>query len=84
MEKINFCKDWLFCKKDSKIQKSVTLPHDAMLGEERLADNPSGSGGAFFREMPTYMRKSLRRRSNGAVKRLFFSLKGFIRRLSFT
>ena len=48
MEKINFCKDWLFCKKDSKIQKSVTLPHDAMLGEERLADNPSGSGGAFF------------------------------------
>lgn len=48
MEKINFCKDWLFCKKDSKIQKSVTLPHDAMLGEERLADNPSGSGGAYF------------------------------------
>lgn len=48
MEKINFCKDWLFCKKDSKINKSITLPHDAMLGEERLADNPSGSGGAYF------------------------------------
>ena len=48
MEKLYFCKDWLFCKKDSEKTKNVTLPHDAMLEEERSADNPSGSGGAYF------------------------------------
>ena len=48
MRKLDFCKDWLFGKADGGEMKKVTLPHDAMLGEERLPDNPSGSGGAFF------------------------------------
>ncbi len=48
MRKLNFCKDWSFGKAGSGEMKQVTLPHDAMLGEERLPDNPSGSGGAYF------------------------------------
>lgn len=48
MKKINFSKDWNFYKKDNKQILSVQLPHDAMFQEERLADNPSGAGGAYF------------------------------------
>ncbi|MCQ2500111.1 MAG: DUF4982 domain-containing protein [Lachnospiraceae bacterium] len=48
MQKIDFCRDWSFGKADSRERKRITLPHDAMLEEERLADNPSGAGGAYF------------------------------------
>ena len=46
MKKESFNKDWLFVSKKSEIKKRVTLPHDAMQGEERRADCESGSAGA--------------------------------------
>lgn len=42
MKKINFNANW-YCN-----GKPVTLPHDAMIHEERKADNPSGSAQAYF------------------------------------
>ena len=30
------------------IWQPVTLPHDAMIGKPRSADNPSGSQGGYF------------------------------------
>lgn len=48
MKKESFNKDWLFVSKKSEIKKRVTLPHDAMQGEERRADCESGSAGAYY------------------------------------
>ncbi|MDO4285835.1 MAG: glycoside hydrolase family 2 TIM barrel-domain containing protein [Eubacteriales bacterium] len=62
MKRISLCESWVFWEKekseDSLVQESgeecgkrreqVTLPHDAMQGQGRAADAPSGSGEAFF------------------------------------
>lgn len=48
MLQIDFCKDWKFRKKGEEECSSVTLPHDAMIYEERFAECESGSAGAFF------------------------------------
>ena len=43
----DFNSDWTFT--DSKgAKKNIFVPHDAMIGEERNASNPSSSNGAFF------------------------------------
>lgn len=42
MNKISFNENWM-CN-----GKEVTLPHDAMIHEERKPDNPSGTAQAFF------------------------------------
>lgn len=47
MKRISFNDNWTFCKHDGA-QKSVTLPHDAMLEEMRSPDAKSGSACAFF------------------------------------
>lgn len=49
MKKINFNDSWVFEKRDSKARKKISLPHDAMQEEDRVADSPSGSGGAFYK-----------------------------------
>jgi hypothetical protein len=47
MKRISFCEDWLFGKSGNE-KEPVLLPHDATQLEERSADEPSGSGGAFY------------------------------------
>ena len=44
----SFNTGWRFGRGDAPAIQEVTLPHDAMLGEERTADAPSGSAGAYF------------------------------------
>ena len=44
----SFNTGWKFGRGDGPVVQEVTLPHDAMLGEERTADAPSGSAGAYF------------------------------------
>lgn len=48
MDKLDFTKEWIFSKKGKNTEKTVRLPHDAMIEEERDANAPSGSAGAFF------------------------------------
>ena len=48
MLQIDFCKDWKFRKKGEEGCTFVTLPHDAMIYEERFAECESGSAGAYF------------------------------------
>ena len=48
MLQIDFCKDWKFRKKGAERCTSVTLPHDAMIYEERDGECESGSAGAYF------------------------------------
>lgn len=48
MDKLDFTKEWIFSKKEKNTEKTVRLPHDAMIEEERDANAPSGSAGAFF------------------------------------
>lgn len=48
MQQIDFCKDWKFRKKGEAGCTCVTLPHDAMIYEERSAECESGSAGAYF------------------------------------
>ncbi|MCR5032498.1 MAG: DUF4982 domain-containing protein [Lachnospiraceae bacterium] len=45
----SFNKGWIFYKEGQEEQaKAVTLPHDAMLWEERDKANPSAGAGAYF------------------------------------
>ena len=44
---IDFNDGWIFSKEGGK-PVLVTLPHDAMLTEQRCADAPSGVNGAYF------------------------------------
>ena len=48
MLQIDFCKDWKFRKKGEEEFTVVTLPHDAMICEERFAECESGAAGAYF------------------------------------
>ena len=49
MLKVDFNRDWLFAKEASPAKtKCVTLPHDAMILEERSADAVTGTAGGFF------------------------------------
>ncbi len=47
MQKISFCKDWMFQSNENEKQE-VLLPHDATQTQPRQADAPSGSGGAYY------------------------------------
>ncbi len=47
MLKSDFNADWRFARKGERL-RSVSIPHDAMLLEERKLGNPSGSGCAYF------------------------------------
>lgn len=48
MKRSNFNENWKWRKEDSKHWESVTLPHDAMLREERREDSAGGSAVGFF------------------------------------
>ena len=56
--------------------KNVTLPHDAMLGEERLPDNPSGSGGAYFSGNAYLYEKSFEVPLEWRDKKVIFQFEG--------
>lgn len=47
MKKTAWNDNWIFKKQDGT-QRMVTLPHDAMIEEERRPDAPAGGAGAFF------------------------------------
>lgn len=46
--KLSLNKQWKFMKCGTETWGAVEVPHDAMLREQRLPDNPSGSAGAYF------------------------------------
>ena len=46
MKKESFNSGWMFCKED--VSAAVTLPHDAMIHQNREPDAPSGSAQAYF------------------------------------
>ena len=49
MKKISFNDNWKFKKLDSdNCERSISLPHDAMLEEERSSSSLSGTNGAWF------------------------------------
>lgn len=48
MKNINFNDNWKYKRVDEKEFHSITLPHDAMIYENRNADNPSAHNSGFF------------------------------------
>ena len=48
MQKQDFNYGWTFEKEGGHTVQSVTLPHDAMIYEERKADSPGGAAAAWF------------------------------------
>ncbi|MDO4538065.1 MAG: glycoside hydrolase family 2 TIM barrel-domain containing protein [Coriobacteriales bacterium] len=48
MTEIRELEDWTFYRTDDSAGEQVRLPHDAMLGERRSADSPTGNAGAYF------------------------------------
>lgn len=48
VKKIDFNGDWSFSKLGRLEKEYISLPHDAMLHEERAPENPSGAAGAFY------------------------------------
>lgn len=48
MQKVEFNEDWRFRRVGEETWKVVTLPHDAMIGEERKKDNAGGTNTGWF------------------------------------
>ena len=48
MRRTDFNEQWKWKKEESGIWENITLPHDAMLSEERREDSPGGSAVGFF------------------------------------
>jgi beta-galactosidase len=55
MKKQNFDQGWEYTEAvgfaalfNPHVWQPVTLPHDAMIGKPRAADNPSGRQGGYF------------------------------------
>ena len=48
MKRTAFNNSWIFTNKRTGESKNVTLPHDAMIHDDRTPDSPSGSAGAYF------------------------------------
>ncbi|BAM48408.1 glycoside hydrolase family 2 TIM barrel-domain containing protein [Amphibacillus xylanus] len=46
--KINWNDDWLFRKIDEEKDQSITIPHDAMILENRSQDNLSGKNAGYY------------------------------------
>jgi hypothetical protein len=47
MKRIDFNQSWTFCKKGG-VAREITLPHDAMIEEQRCADSPGGNAYGYF------------------------------------
>ena len=47
MKKTDFTDSWRFGR-TGEMLRPVSVPHDAMLLEQRKQENPSGSGSAYF------------------------------------
>lgn len=48
MKRQNFNQGWKYHKEGSDQEEVVTLPHDAMIHEERDAKSPGGHANAYF------------------------------------
>lgn len=48
MKRITFNDNWRWAKENSGMWEQITLPHDAMLREERSENSPGGSAVGFF------------------------------------
>lgn len=59
MEKKSFNTRWTFYKEnDEKNAKKVTLPHDAMIYEDRAKDSPAGAACGYFKGGKYYYEKT--------------------------
>lgn len=48
MKRRSFNKNWTFRKQGETVAQTVTLPHDAMIHENRTPDSAGGSGHGYF------------------------------------
>lgn len=48
MKRLNFNNNWIFKKYGAESGREISLPHDAMLEEDRKADCPNGVNSGYF------------------------------------
>lgn len=75
MKKYDFNDGWTFLKAGGEA-RPVTLPHDAMQTEERVAGNPSGSGCAYYGAGVYRYEKRFLPPAKWAGKRVIFEFEG--------
>jgi hypothetical protein len=75
MKRIEFNDNWSFYK-EGGLPRKVTLPHDAMIWEERSPKNPSGSAGAFFSGGKYIYEKKFILPADYTEKKLLFQFEG--------
>lgn len=76
MKKIDFNRGWTVQRADSKEERTVSLPHDAMLYEKRGRAFPSGGSGAYFHGGKYIYRKKLKLNDELKGKIIYLSCDG--------
>lgn len=77
--KTELSKGWLFSR-DGEHYEEVTVPHDAMIGEERKADCPSGGAGAYFPGGKYFYEKKLQVPDGWREKTIYLEFEGIYRK----
>lgn len=77
--KTELSKGWQFSR-DGEHYMEVTVPHDAMIGEERKADAPSGGGCAYFPGGKYFYRRKLSVPGEWKDKTIYLEFEGVYRK----
>lgn len=79
MNRMEFNEGWLFCRQGEVDRIPVTLPHDAMIHEQRVADAPGGSGHGYFPGGVYVYEKSFTAPADWADKTVMLEFEGVYR-----
>ncbi len=80
MKKLLFNDNWLFCRGLDGAEEKITLPHDAMLGEERSETAPSGEAGCWIKGNKYVYIKRFVPEKDWADKKLILEFEGVYQR----
>ena len=73
---------WVLYRNDSDEGEEVRVPHDAMLGETRSADAPTGNAGAYFNGGVYRYERMISLPAHGAAERVTLEFGGVMGRTS--
>ena len=76
MEKISFNREWKYTRRGRDGTEIVSLPHDAMLAEERSDLNPSGKNTGWYAGGDYIYEKEFTAPAEWAGKRVFIEFEG--------
>jgi hypothetical protein len=79
MKRQNFNNGWIFCNERNNIRRTIDLPHDAMIEEDRDPASPGGSAIGYFPGGVYSYEKTFTAPLDWADKHIVFQFEGVYR-----